>query len=300
MNYREINKAILNNRDINENLVKKNEKFYQYLFNNRVAYYYSKYLSKNQTEREQWIIKRGKKLNERYYKTLKFLKEICDRNNIDFLLYKTHKYIPEIVDGDIDIFIKEKDFYKFLNAFNKKGFSTIEDEPKKGKCKKEGYCIIEPHVNISWNENVILRENNIWKFEEILNIKNIEIKKAVKEIDIFSSLLDTFYGPNYICLYDLLSFKQFNQCSLLKISTDENIREELDKIIKRIKSNKILNFKFPVFSINVEYLQWWLKRILQNRNFSLLFRFKLLIYFFYWKYRYLLINKLPFSHDWKK
>ncbi|MCK5123108.1 MAG: hypothetical protein KAQ87_03095 [Candidatus Pacebacteria bacterium] len=299
MNYKEINKAILSDRDIDENLVKKDDKFYQYLFNNKVAYYYSKCLSKNQTEKEKWIIKRGEELNERYYKTLKLLKDICDKNNIDFLLYKTHKYIPEVVDGDIDLFVKEKDFQKFLDVFHGEGFKTEEDEPGKGKCEKDGYCITEPHINISWNENITLKENDVWNFTEIIKIKEINIEKTTKEMDIFSFFTDVFYGPNYVCLYKLLVFKQINQKKLFEISADKNIQGDLDKIVKQLQFDKTLNTKLPVFLDNFNYLKWWFKRIMQNKKLSQPFKFKILIYFFYWKYRYLLIDKLPFSHNWE-
>ena len=59
MNYKEINQAILEGRDIDETLVEKDGAFYKYLFNNKVAYYYSKHLSKRETIKEKWIINRG-------------------------------------------------------------------------------------------------------------------------------------------------------------------------------------------------------------------------------------------------
>ena len=109
MNYEEINSAIMEDRDINYSLVEKTEEFYQYLFNNKVAYFYANNLSTVSNETEKWIISKGKELNEKYYKTIKEIKRICDKHNIEWVLYKTHKYIDEVVDGDIDLFVKKED-----------------------------------------------------------------------------------------------------------------------------------------------------------------------------------------------
>jgi argonaute-like protein implicated in RNA metabolism and viral defense len=53
-----------------------------------------------------------------FLKTLIELDRICKEQNIDYLLYKTHKYFDEVIGGDIDIIVKDEDFDRFLRVFS--------------------------------------------------------------------------------------------------------------------------------------------------------------------------------------
>jgi hypothetical protein len=300
MNYKEINEAILNDRDINEELVKKNDKFYQYLFNNKVAYFYSKYLSKNQTEKEKWIIKRGEELNKKYYKTLKLLKEICDENNIDFLLYKTYKQIPEVVDGDIDIFVKREDFYKFLEVFRKEGFKSVEDCLGKGKCTKEGCLVIEPHIGVSWRGDGYISEDFIW--ENLIDVcvkENLYVKSASFEVELISLISKVYFEPSYLDSYGLKQIKALvPRINLGKIYKNISFVKAFKYLMSfsEVESN-FINKKLPLFLDNVLYLKFWSKQAFPK---NLKIYFLHILFFFYWKYRYFICNKLPFNHTWNE
>jgi hypothetical protein len=290
MNYKEINKAILNNQDIAEKLVEKDEAFYKYLFNNKVAYYYSKYLSTNKTEMERRIIKRGDELNEKYYKTVKLLKKICCTYNIGFLLFKTHKYIPEVVDGDIDIFVKEKDFKKFFDVFRNEGFTCVEDEPGKGKCMKDGFLLIEPHVDISWRNIVVLESECLWTKDIVIDIQGSHINSASLDIELYVIICELLFSPEYL---DLLTIKKmfiFDTKSLVS----EGKFGELIKKVYLLRNNIIkTNNKAPFFMSTFLLFKFLFGKIKYYYIAEICFKNT------YWKFRYYLLNKLPFTHDWK-
>lgn len=282
MNYKEINEAILNDRDINEDLVTKDDRFYKYLFNNKVAYYYAKRLSKRQTEKERWIIKRGEELNEKYYKSLDILKGICDTNNIDFSLYKTHKYIPEVVDGDIDIIVHKQDFHRFLTVFKNMGFECIEDESEKGKCIKAGYCIIEPHVNISWHSRIAVSGEHLWNdvyvHTNIYGVKNCSLLTEAQAI--YGELL---FSPEYL---DLRTVKTIYVLSKRLADADP-----INKLHQLARSYKI-NRKYPIFLSTYKLFTSIWSELSIYQIIEVLFKN------LFWKYRYHIMNKLPFTHKW--
>ncbi len=290
MNYKAINEAILNDMDIDSSKVEKTDEFYKYLFNNKVAYYYSKYLSKNKTDYEKRIIKTGDRLNSKYLKTLKLLVQVCKKNHIEFLLYKTHKYIPEVVDGDIDIFVRRKDFYKFLEVFKTEGFEVEEDEPGKGKCVKKSFCVIEPHINISWRGIVYINEDNIWNQSVPIRLNHLLINNCSPSIEMLSICGELFFSPEYI---DLYTIKKMNQLVNKKIHiTGNELFNGFQNIIKKSKPI-FVNSKLPYFISTMNLI----KIIYPNVQIQDLIEinFKNL----YWKHRYRLNNKLPFAHEWK-
>lgn len=297
MDYESINTAILNSRDVPESLTH-DKKFYDYLLDNNVAYYYCKYLSKKKTPMDEKIISAGEILNNKFVKTLKLLNKITKENNIKYLLFKTYKYIPEIVDGDIDIFIQKKNFHKFLEIFKKNGFRYFENEIEKAICEKEGYCKIEPRVNAAFHEIVIIDEQKIWNNKEQIKINGLEILKVSKEIDLLYLLFSILYGPNYLKLYLLLVYKKNNVDKLYKLITDRKIEQDLKLIIRDLISDNIESKRLPLFLGNITFILWWYKRILFNPKLAPYTKLKHILFFFYSKYSYILFNKLVFKHHW--
>src|SRR5690349_15376161 len=123
-----INKAILEGTDVPASTVK-DEAFYEYLLNNKVAFYYASELSAKRTPAEEKMLQKGREVHAKYIKSLQIITEICQAKGFDYMLYKTYKYIPEVVDGDIDLLVRAEDFEPFLQAFAARGFATEEDEP---------------------------------------------------------------------------------------------------------------------------------------------------------------------------
>lgn len=297
MNYTSINRAILTSSDV-QNSIPRDDMFYDYLLGNSVAYYYCKYLSKEKKLMDKRVIKVGDILNRKFVKTVKLINMISKKNAIKFLLFKTYKYIPEAVDGDIDIFIPEKYFYQFLKALEKEGFVCFENEHLKAFCKKEDYCTIEPRVNASFHGLIVLNEKKIWERTEKVDMDGISVLKATREIDLFYLLLEVLYRPSYLKLYLLFLYKKADVKKLFTISTNKQLNKDFKFLIKNLISKDIDNKRFPLFLSNIQFIIWWCKRIIPNQQLTLFTRLKHILFFFYAKYAFFLFNKLVFKHNW--
>lgn len=287
--YQEINTAILKWRDISSDIVKDND-FYNYLLNNRVASYYCKNLSKIQNKTEKAIITAWNNRNEIFYKTLRELDKICKEHNIDYLLYKTHKYFGEVIGGDIDIIVKDEDFDKFLKLFSSLGWDCEEDEKRKWKCEKDGFIVIEPHVNISWNGNTFFESSKLWKEIEEVVIEWNKYKKTNKSFESISIYLKIMYEPEYLDMYDYLVLKN-NWVNIIEF--ESILKWHNQKLLKRL--NKKINWinndnMFPYFFSSIFILEcniWNLVKIWY-------FNRRMFIHNLYWKIRYKKNRKLPY------
>lgn len=297
MDYKSINTAILRSQDVPES-IPRDDKFYDYLLGNNVAYYFCKYLSKGKTAMDKRIINEGEIFNNKFLKTLKFLNKVSKEKNIKFLLFKTYKYIPEIVDGDIDIFVHKKDFYRFLKALENVGFICFENEHLKGFCKKDGYSNIEPRVNAAIHGEVLLNEKKIWEKVERVNVDGIEVLKVTKKIDLFYLLLEVLYRPSYIKLYLFLLYKDSSITKLYQLSSEKNIHQDLKFLLRVLTTGNVESKRFPLFMGDISFMIWWYKRILSHPRLTLFMKVKHLLFFFYAKYTYVFFNKLVFRHYW--
>lgn len=297
MNYGVINTAILSTHNLPKSFVK-DSNFYDYLLSNNVAYYYSSLLSTEKTIIDKKIIAVGKNLNNKYIKTLKFINQIAKENGIKFLLFKTYKYIPEVVDNDIDLLIKEKDFYQFMKILKKKGFSCVENEPLKGICKKKGLCTIEPRTSSSFHGLIIMNEQQLWDKIERVNIGGITIFKPVREVEIAHLLLSLLYNPNYLKLYLLLVYRNSNLKRFNNLNLEKDAENDLKLVIENLLTKEPANKRFPSFIGNFNFITWWYKRIFSNPKLTIHTRLKHILFFFYLKYSYVLFNRLVFKHEW--
>ncbi len=296
MNYRAINKSVLNSQEL-PLTIDKDRKLYRYLLDNNIAYYYSINISKNKSKYEKEIIKAGNELNVKYFKTLKLIKKVCNEGGIEFLLFKTFKHIDEAVDGDIDLFIKEKDFSKFLHLLEKEGFTCVLEGIKKAFCSRDDYSKIEPRTTISFHGKLILDENEIWKNAKEVVVDNMKIMSTTPEIDTLFMLLNMFYGPNYIKLYTYLIFKKIKPKNLYSLIKNDATKD-LYLAVEILNSPKVLDKRLPIFPSDMVFVKWWLKKILPNTHISLFIKAKHLLFFYYAKYGYIIFNTIPFRHNW--
>lgn len=296
MNYRDTNIALLTGDDVYDSFVK-DQDFYDYLLGNNVAYYYASNISTKKTVMDKKIIRVGNILNNKYIKTLELINTLCKENNIKFLLFKTYKYIPEVIDNDIDLLIKKKDFYHFMKVLQNQGFECIENEPLKGICKKDGFCTIEPRTNSSFHGLTIMDEHKLWEKYEIVNVGGMRILKVIKEFEIIHLLLSILYNPNYLRFYLLIIYRGCNVKNLHKTNLEKHVLADLKLVINDLIKEGIEVKRFPLFLGNIKFISWWYKRILNSR-LNRFTKFKHLIYFFYLKYSYILFDKLIFIHKW--
>lgn len=298
MNYQEIFNTLSSEKDVSENF-NKNDNFYEYLLNNNVVYFYSKKISKRKNKTEEKLIKIGEKFNRRFIKTLLIIDQVCKKAGIGFLLFKTYKYIPEVMDGDIDLIIRKDNLKKFVDAISLEGFVCNSDGQFKWSCFKDGCSKIEPRSDISFHGKILLDESVIWKNIEKKKVGGTVVEKTTRELDVFVLLFNILYGPNYLKLYTYLVYMSTDFAKVSTITNDKGMMEDL-RFLKKGFLDKIgQKTKFPVFLGNIDYLVWWAKRILFTREISFCQKLKHPVFFLYIKYKYLLFGKLHFRHKWE-
>lgn len=297
MNYKAINTAILNSSDVPKS-IKRDKQFYDYLLSNNTAYYYSRYLSKDKTLLDKKIIAAGESLNGKFLRTLSSINKLCRKNRIKYLLFKTYKYIPEVVDGDLDLFIAKKDFYRFLQILEDEGFECIENEKLSAVCYKTGFCNIEPRVKSSFHGLVVLDESKVWEKKDNVNIGGMQLYKVTKEIDLLHLLLSVLYRPDYLKLYLLLAYRGSDIKKILALTENQNFSKDLNFLLSNLIMSDVENKRFPLFMGNIDFVIWWARRILPVFELTLSAKIKHIVFFFYSKYSYLLFNRLVFKHNW--
>lgn len=297
MNYKAVNKAIVFGSKTA--FPKKDKSFYRYLLLNNVAHYFTVQLDKEGGDAEKEIVKAGEILEAKFIKTLTLINRICEENQLQFILFKTYKYIQEVVDGDIDLIVKKRDFYTFLRLFRKEGFICEESEPLKATCEKKGFCKIEPRVDISFHGLHVLNEKDIWQNTQRIKINDLTVLKTTRELDILSLLLNILFGPNYCKLYLYKVLQQTDKKKLVFLVKNRSLKRDMSFLLSWLASDIIMEKRFPVFVGTTTFMKWWFIRILTNPNFNTIKKFKHLVFFFYMKYGYVLFNYLPFTHDWR-
>ncbi len=291
MDYKTINECIVNWLDFPPK-IKKSEKLYKYMINNRVAYFYSKSISKNNTKIEKEIIKMWDKRNCMLHKTLDEMVKICKKYNIEFLLYKTYKFIDEVIWWDIDIIVKKNDFNKFLDVFEKEWWECEEDEKLKWKCDKKWYLTIEPHVSVSWLGRQYLEEHHLWENPINVNIDWKKYNNVNMNIEIISIYAKILFEPEYLDLYDYIIIKREHKIwyKILSNLIDNTWLWSLKYLIIKFKDKKILNRKLPFF-IN-SFVLFYLNLFFFFKTWKV--NSRVFIHNFYWKRRYKFKNILPF------
>jgi hypothetical protein len=297
MNYWKINNAILAWKDIDESVVK-DKAFYNYLLNNRVAYYYCSQLSNKTNKVETKILEAWAERNEIFYKTMETLELICDKYDIEYLLYKTYKYYNEIIWGDIDIIVHENDFHEFLSVFSREWRKCEEDEVGKWKCEKEWYITIEPHVNISWN-NIVIPSNNLRVDTTSITIWTSSFNTLNNSFELLSICLKVVVSPEYVDLYDLLIVDMIYNRYDQKIDFNHLENKKINEMVKHIFYYRIhpltINSphffsKFPYFLSTFDILKFNFKIYLELWVINKY----MFIHNFYRKRRYAFFNKLPY------
>lgn len=298
MRYQKINKNLLNLSEKSTSLKVDEKALFTYLLNNNVAYYYILSKTRKRSPLEKEILNKGKKFNEEFRKTLRFIHMLCAKYKIDYALFKTRKYTEEGIDGDIDLVVKKRDFYKFLQLLKEDGFDCFEEGPLKGICIKNGYKKIEPRSQISFHGMTVFSEEEIWKHVEKIEIGGIKTFSTSQVFDVVCLLLNVLYGPKYISLYLYMIYKQINFIEIKNLLNSSYLISDLALLDHMMLAPGLMRKKFPLFLSNGTFIKFWFNRILLNDHFTTYNKIKYFIFFFYSKYKYLIFNNLNFEHEW--
>lgn len=289
-----VNKAILDEEWAALHPFADDARLHTYLLNNRVAFLYA------QNSHSQWaanICRIEESLRAKYVNSLRLIKSVCTERSIDYLLYKTHFYIPQIPDGDIDLLVRAQDFDAFMSAFEERGFRVEVDEEGKGKCEHSDFSVIEPHINVSWRGAGRAAEDFLWRDVRQVEIDGESYNTASLEVELLSLAAKVVFEPAYL---DLHSIKTITH--LYETGVDE--QAVLGNAVNMKAISEVLEFatavirkpdqKLPAFLPSSQYLRLWTLSSLKNSKPHIYFLH--IIYFLYWKYRYAFRDKLPFTH----
>lgn len=278
--------------------VKRNNKLYKYLLNNNLAYYFSSTLNMPINNIDKCIVKSGAKLNDLLFKTIKCLNKISHTSGITYSLFKTKKWISEVVDGDVDLIVKNGEFSNFITLLQKEGFRCFLEEPLKAVCTKPGFCRLEPRVEIGFHGLEVTDDKKVWKNTQRIFQKKLVFRSTNIELDASYFILSLLYGPNYLKLYQYKVCQNLNIEHLLKIYSNPRIKESLKIIWNTFINEKSLNLSFPLFLPNLIFFQLWLRNVLPEVKINLFEKIRIPIFFLFIKYKYLVFGKLHFQHHW--
>lgn len=254
---------------------------YNYLLRNNIAYFYANFTNDKSATAKK-VIKAGNVLNKKFINTCDLINKISKEKDLEVVYFKTHKHFPEIVDNDIDLLIGEKNINKFIAALKKHGFKCLEETKNKYVCKNEKYLKIEPRV-----------DTQLAKYTK----KEDGIKYTTETIDGLYFIYNFLYGPNYLNLYKFFIIDS-SLNKIKKLSVKFNLEKEIlyfEKVLNRKIKNKA---HFPLFLKNLEYLYFFINFLLLNKSFSLVFKLRHFAFFFFFKYKYVLFDKLHFEKKW--
>lgn len=271
------------------------QELYEYLTKNSCAHFYANYIDQIDDQYRTRILENGNKLNKKYEKTLKLILDISESNKMTPILFKTYKHIPEIVDNDIDLIINPDHIGKLIKLLNNHGYFCLEESRGKFVCNKEGFNKIEPRIDISIDDYIILTFNEVQKYIMKTNFKNRLVISTNQEIDSLYFILNFLYGPNYLKLYRYFLIDGVGLAKIKHIAREIGVLNEVIFFEKEVISKILNNVSYPLFLGNFAYLRFYFKFLFFNKKIYLTSKIKHPLFFFFFKYKYIIFNKLHFQ-----
>lgn len=193
---------------------------------------------------------KGEKLLKEKSKTLELINKIGKKKKLIFKNFKNDRYFKDI-NSDLDILVKKKDFFKWVQAFEefkfkKKKHKLFYRETSRYQkiFLKNGFSKVDLTIHYDYNNFDYLSEEYLWSKKVSDNEKNIIImslaiifkRKFINLNDYF--LILNFIKKNNFSKKSKIEMKKYGWQETMQIFTYE---------IKKIEKN-IGKTKFPYFS----------------------------------------------------
>lgn len=263
-----------------------------------MAYFYAKNIDRTNDKFSKSVVSVGNSLNSKYSKTKTLILMVSKEIGVLPILFKTFKHVPEIVDNDIDLVLKRKDVVKFVMKLEKLGFLYIKESKYKYICTKKGYNKIEPRADILVAGRKILNYQQTLKYVQKIGKGNEKITVTNQELDAFYFMLNCLYGPNYLKLYHYMVIDGVVFSRIEEIAKDISCLPEITFFKRKVLDKISKDVSFPIFLKNIDYLVFYIRFIMFNSNMIFTSKIKHLLFFFFFKYKYIFFNKLHFQHQW--
>jgi len=280
--------------------------------NNRVLYVFSKNLVRydhllKQSQREdlEKIIDSGQENINFLKKTLLFVKEILEKNNIDYVIFRTNKFLP-FVTFDIDLLVKSETYHKTIEIFKHNGFRTVSHNKSLGgrlfdnqiNLVSKKYLKIDLHKRCTWIKSFYLDEYKIFDDINFTKIEGIKVPTPNIEheyiFNLCHALFERFYLTylDYYCLKELSSRKKFNKEVIIKTAKKFNWLHAYNIFIN--ETEKIDNF--PHFFGEKNILRYLFFKF-RSENYIDFIAF---LYHYYSRIKYILNGKqkTPYYSHW--
>jgi len=301
---------------------------------NRVLYVFAKKLLNSEIdfpERHRDILKDIQKEGEKNLvalrNTLLLLENVFKKENIDYLIVKTFKYL-DYVTFDVDFLVRYEEFEKAINVL-KKNDIVIKPHPNlrtqgqhQRNCFKSGYLKMDLHRKFFWLGIDHIDLNFVWDNTTERKIGGVTCPTPSLEVDFLLHNKQLVYERRYITLLDFLAVKYANDEGLnwdsiinqvFKYKWDDtffilmNWLNYLHREIFRkdmVDLNKYFNkkeykikereLKLP-FNYPIEDVMKVFKEIVFKQKRIPFLEF---VYYFFTKCRYIISNRLPFYDHW--
>ncbi|MDP8265634.1 MAG: nucleotidyltransferase family protein [Candidatus Aceula meridiana] len=161
------------------------------------------------------VRKEGERNLKALRNTLLLLEETFKRENIDYLIVKTFKYL-DYVTFDVDFLVRYQDFQKAIEILKKNNI-IIKPHPNpktqglhQRNCFKSGYLKMDLHRKFFWLGVDHVDSDFLWKDTTCRDIAGIKCPVPSLEVDFLLHNKQLVYERRYITLLDFLAVKWAN------------------------------------------------------------------------------------------
>jgi hypothetical protein len=159
------------------------------------------------------ILREGKKKIEILGDTLLLLEGIFAKENIDYLIVKTFKYL-DYVTFDVDVLVRYKEFKKAINILGMNNIAvkphpTIQGLHQKN-CFKPGYLNMDLHRKFFWLGVDHIDLDFVWSTKTERVIGEVNCPAPRLEVDFLLHNKQLVHERRYITLLDFLAVKYAN------------------------------------------------------------------------------------------
>lgn len=170
------------------------------------------------------ILEEGDLRIKRYQKTMIFLDDVFKKKSIEWLLIKTDKDIPYVVN-DIDILVKDADFELAKRLISTASGRIISDKlPEQIHYALDELCKIDIHRSFYQLNTPYVDAETLWKTPVNKEFEGVHYRTPSPTHEACMIILNTLYGCFHISFLDCLYFKK-NTASI----DFEEIRFQSDK-----------------------------------------------------------------------
>ena len=156
------------------------------------------------SENNRWK-EENQRLSE-FKETIKLLNTVSNDYGIDYIIIKACNAIPHI-PRDIDIFVRNKDRTKIINALEDNGMKCVISDVTETVLRKEGYIEIELYSKICYLGMDFIDGNFFWESRIKDMMFEMEYSSLNKEANFLLMLIHRLLGHRSMSLLDFLHMK---------------------------------------------------------------------------------------------